>query len=336
MRAPHAPLVAISASTVALGACALVGNIEAFDLTGAPAEAGADATSVDSLDADADDGTAEPNDAAIDAGDATNPGDADDDGNPNPSDAGHDADAADAGDARGPDGGPTYAATVLADHPVAYYRLDETSASMPAHDSSGNGHDGTYSPTGVTFAAKGLLAGDADTAVVTDGIVGQITIGPVFPFANLSPFTLEAWIQPATHQLAATPKIISHHESGTSGWLMGLVVAGGGQPNSYISRRYGAFGGSDLAIDSEMPAVVEQPAHVVTTFDGMYLIVYVDGKARAQVMSNMGVLDDQAPLVLATGSAAGFYAGVLDEVAIYDFALPPARITAHYDVGAGK
>src|SRR5262245_55709309 len=43
-------------------------------------------------------------------------------------------------------GAASYPATVLADGPVAYYRLEETSGTTgtPAADSSGNGRDGTY------------------------------------------------------------------------------------------------------------------------------------------------------------------------------------------------
>ena len=41
-----------------------------------------------------------------------------------------------------PDTAPGYAAEVLADSPVAYWRLSETSGSTVA-DETGNGHDGT-------------------------------------------------------------------------------------------------------------------------------------------------------------------------------------------------
>ena len=46
----------------------------------------------------------------------------------------------------------TYASTVLADSPVAYWRLSETSGTSAA-DSSGNSHGGTYTSTGVTYGA---------------------------------------------------------------------------------------------------------------------------------------------------------------------------------------
>ena len=50
-----------------------------------------------------------------------------------------------------------YASTILADGPLAYFRLDETTGTK-LHDSSGNGHDATLSG-GVALASAGALVG---------------------------------------------------------------------------------------------------------------------------------------------------------------------------------
>src|SRR5207248_5123717 len=50
-----------------------------------------------------------------------------------------------------------YASAVLADHPAAYWRMDETSGSV-AKDSSGNGHSANL--FGVSGGASGALAAD--------------------------------------------------------------------------------------------------------------------------------------------------------------------------------
>src|SRR2546430_14521726 len=53
----------------------------------------------------------------------------------------------------------TYTATVLADHPVAYWRMDETTGSTMA-DASGNANHGRY--VGIyTLGPPGALAGGA-------------------------------------------------------------------------------------------------------------------------------------------------------------------------------
>src|SRR3989442_5707000 len=57
---------------------------------------------------------------------------------------------------------PSYRASVLADHPVAYWRLDEETGTVLV-DASGNGNDGTYAGA-VTLGQPGALASDSDTA----------------------------------------------------------------------------------------------------------------------------------------------------------------------------
>src|SRR2546430_16501003 len=57
---------------------------------------------------------------------------------------------------------PSYRASVLADHPVAYWRLDEETGTVLV-DASGNGNDGTYAGA-VTLGPPGALASDSDTA----------------------------------------------------------------------------------------------------------------------------------------------------------------------------
>lgn len=51
----------------------------------------------------------------------------------------------------------SYRAEVMADNPVGYWRLGETSG-FSAADDSGNSHPGSYSPAGVTFGVAGLIA----------------------------------------------------------------------------------------------------------------------------------------------------------------------------------
>src|SRR5262249_35831706 len=47
-------------------------------------------------------------------------------------------------DAATGDSGTSYRAVVLADQPVAYWRLGEASGALHARDETGHGHDGTY------------------------------------------------------------------------------------------------------------------------------------------------------------------------------------------------
>jgi hypothetical protein len=85
-----------------------------------------------------------------------------------------------------------YLSVVLADGPLAYWRLGEASGPV-AYDASGNAMHGTYIG-GVTLAQAGALEGDADTAVCLDGVSGCMNMGWHPELSYLSnDFTIEAW-----------------------------------------------------------------------------------------------------------------------------------------------
>lgn len=84
------------------------------------------------------------------------------------------------------------AITVLADRPVAYYRLGEPVGSTVAVDAARNGHNGSYERNPI-LGKPGLISDLADTAVdFTNGDV-SIPNAPDLTFAPAAPFTIEAW-----------------------------------------------------------------------------------------------------------------------------------------------
>jgi len=70
-----------------------------------------------------------------------------------------------------------YRATVLADTPLAYWRLGETTGTV-AHDETGNGHDGTYIG-GYTLGQTGALTGDPLKPVAA--LAGALPKAPASP-----------------------------------------------------------------------------------------------------------------------------------------------------------
>ncbi|HEX7700179.1 MAG TPA: hypothetical protein VF403_05645 [Kofleriaceae bacterium] len=77
----------------------------------------------------------------------------------------------------------SYEQAVIADHPIAYWRLDDTGTI--AHDELGM-HDGNFS-SGVTTGVAGALVDDPDRATSFDGIVGEATTTTGISFPNSSP-----------------------------------------------------------------------------------------------------------------------------------------------------
>lgn len=76
---------------------------------------------------------------------------------------------------------------------------------------------------------------------------------------------------------------------------------------------------------------IGQTYHVVGTFDGSVLRLYVNGVlvASAPCVGNTG--DTSAPQIAANSSTNDYD---IDEVAWYSTALPPARVLAHYQAGS--
>ena len=92
-------------------------------------------------------------------------------------------------------GGGSYSAAVLADGPLAYYRLGDSSGTTMT-DSSGNGRNGTYAGS-PTLGAPGLVIGDTDTAVTFNGTSQQAQV-PYGSWMNTTSLTLEAIIKPTS------------------------------------------------------------------------------------------------------------------------------------------
>ena len=84
-----------------------------------------------------------------------------------------------------------YSNQVLADEPLAYWRLGEPSGTSAA-DASGNGNTGTYGGS-PTLGATGALAGDTDTATSFDGVNDNVSV-PNNAALNLNgSFSIEFW-----------------------------------------------------------------------------------------------------------------------------------------------
>ncbi|MGH2912007.1 MAG: hypothetical protein ACRDJ3_05980 [Solirubrobacteraceae bacterium] len=88
--------------------------------------------------------------------------------------------------------GDAYAKAVLADAPIAYYRLDESSGSTLC-DSSISATNGTYKASSVSLGSSGVLLNSPDTAVQGSGGGGIGDSGP--GVSGNHSFTLEGWLR---------------------------------------------------------------------------------------------------------------------------------------------
>lgn len=248
----------------------------------------------------------------------------------------------------------TYSATVLADTPKAYYRLDEV-AGTTAADSSGNGFNGTYTGT-YTLGVTGLITGDADKALGLNG-AGYVDLGtPNFTFNG---GTLEAWIKPTAYQTGAAQFASNSFIIGTSNdlatevWLSALgdglfgnepfFVHSFRETNGLVTygvheipRDKGFVG--QVAVHKRGVAGLNNRYHFVAVYDavGGTAYNYINGYLMTSIPVVNGTIHGNYKWFIGAspqGTLSRWFSGTIDEVAVYDHALTPTRILAHWNAG---
>jgi Concanavalin A-like lectin/glucanases superfamily len=221
-----------------------------------------------------------------------------------------------------------YAVSVSRDKPVAYYRLDEDAGATVAKDTTGH-YNGTYTGN-VTLGAPGIFAND--TAASFDGTNAYVRVGPDPSFTGVTPFSVELWIYPTA--LDAIYRGVLSNETtvvtNRGGYLVfvhqtgdvGFERWGGGQSNPTIAHT--------LATGAWF--------HVVGTFNGTKSALYLNGVEVDNTTSQIVQIPAAYTFVIGAllSGTADFFQGRIDEVAIYDHALDPRCVLAHYHLGTGQ
>jgi len=255
-----------------------------------------------------------------DNGDAA-AGDASDDATLSDDTAAPDDAAGDTGDAA--EAGPrSYADTVLEDAPIAYWRFESADAGAVG-DVTGHGHVIALSDAGASLGASAALTAQGK-GLVLDGVSGYAHVpiaDTAFEFPGTKTFTLEAWVDPAS--LTDSARVFSN-DSVADGYALYADEAG-----VVLTRKNATFDSGARTT----PLAVGKFAHVVATYDGARARLYVNGAVQDEKDSGTSVLTALSALTI--GARADglqyFFQGTLDEAAIYDKALTPARIKAHFD-----
>lgn len=229
-----------------------------------------------------------------------------------------------------------YAAAVLADGPIAYWRLNESSGTSAA-DATGNGHTGTYENT-PTLGVTGVMTdGSRDSAVNVGGtqhVLGSDWSDLEFP--NLAPYTLEMWIRPDAVPGNGSFALLLAKQGAfgalNDGWDFLLEGTASG---AFIEMNRGADEGKGV-VKSDVGAIVADVTYyIAATFDGSELRLYINGVVVDDDTTSANMTTNSA--VLSIGRDAGSnnwnFDGDIDEVAIYDRALTPTEVTEHYEIG---
>jgi parallel beta-helix repeat protein/predicted outer membrane repeat protein len=214
---------------------------------------------------------------------------------------------------------------------ISYWKFDEAGG-RTAYDSVGRNH-------GTVHRAR-WTSGQVGGALDFDSIFDLVEV-PDFPDLNPQFFTAEAWIK--------TPETSFYGTFGTilvkgrifnenyglfvydSGWVRWQFTSGGvwGDTSKYVF------------LDSSKVVNDDQFHHIVATYDGERLQIYIDGSLDAS--RDETKIPDKNNLSLrigmrnnpldSPGRSVCSFEGIIDEVAIYNRALSADEIQQHYQNG---
>lgn len=188
-----------------------------------------------------------------------------------------------------------------------------------AFDASAAGRHGTYIG-GSVLGEPGAFA-SAGTSVHFDGFDGRVTVPDEEALRLNGDFSIEFWVR-VDEFVNAFPGVFSKGgAAGDNSYI--LYYSGAGNP---IYKRANVSLGAQRA-----PFPTDRFRHIVLTYDVALerLTWYADGAYDADMTITYPPNVQQTHLSI--GRADDYGKQWMDEVAIYDTALSPARIAAHHD-----
>lgn len=233
----------------------------------------------------------------------------------------------------------SYADVVMFDKPSGYWRMDDPTADAAAAATVGNNL--VLEGTGA-LSTPAAIVGDPGTYLrltAASRLVTPVAAGESGDVTTLAEFTIEAWIKIAVYPVADRDLIVGPQANSLSTYTLKLLTAG----TIRIEARNSA--GTNHTATSPSPLPLADPAtgtsnlfhHVVATTSGGSLRLYIDGgevASTAWAGSFHGTLND--PASFQVNSTASAEVVDFDEIAVYRYGLPAARITAHYEAGTAR
>jgi len=194
---------------------------------------------------------------------------------------------------------------------VGLWKLDEAGGPV-ANDATGNAA-GAY-VNDPTLGVGGLVGDRADSAVSFDGIDDHIAIAPTEPLDLQDGLTLEAWVKADTFRGSMIQRNNSYElrPQGNGNVLFRVWIDGTMQSLT-------------AGVETVSPGDVH---HLVATYDGVSMKIYVDGslvasRAQAGPISH----DDSSLLYIGRNIRMDtYFRGIIDEVSVYSEALSAGTI----------
>ncbi len=225
-----------------------------------------------------------------------------------------------------------YGAAVFGAGPDSWWRLSENGGPV-ARDASPNSvdqaYDGVYAG-GVTFGSAGAVTGGG-TAVTLDGVDGVVAASQ--PVNNPRTYSTELWFRTTTSR---------------GGKLIGFGTAQTGSSGGYDRHVYMLDSGQLLfgTYTGVLNTITTTGAfndgawhHMVATQGGDGMALYVDG-ALTGTNAQTGAQEYTGYWRVGGdntwgGASSNYFAGTIDEAAVYGKALSASDVAGHYAAGTG-
>ncbi|MFD1715609.1 DNRLRE domain-containing protein [Amnibacterium flavum] len=232
-----------------------------------------------------------------------------------------------------------YAAAVLADSPQTFWRYDTTNTIVD--DSAGPSTTGRVGQLmdGATTTSTGAIAGSGSATF--DGSNDYMWDDKYETRPDV--FTVESWINTTT---TSGGKIIGFGNGRPRTDNSQQVGSGNYDNHVYMDNSgrltFGVYKGGTQTIRTSKSYNDGQWHHVAATMDGTGMKFYVDGVLVGRNGTTSG--DSYKGVWRVGGDSIGgwpnqpsssFFAGSIDETAIYDKALNAQQVAAHYTAGGG-
>lgn len=206
---------------------------------------------------------------------------------------------------------------------VSYWKLNEA-AGTAAADSQGT-NTGTYTNT-PTLGQAGALTGDTSTSVQFNGTNEYINVPDAASLDITAQITIEAWFRSNT--------LINNSTILSKGSTTGYWLQRNGNTNP---AQFGTNGTTNPTLNGTVSINNGAWHHIAVVYNGANKYIYIDGVQDVTVAATGNIsTNNQALRIADNAQATGrFWAGWLDEVAIYNVGLTPAQVLDHFNAGRG-
>ena len=226
-----------------------------------------------------------------------------------------------------------YAQRVLADHPISYWRLDETSGSVAYDCYAGN--NGIYNKVLLGQPGNNLLdthkAARFGSLASANSLVTNMAID--FATSGSATFSVETWVNGGAQ--SADNGLVTKG-TGAGGEQFNLDCGGSGHAFRFFVRDIA--GNAHLATSTVVPN--SKWHHLLGVCDQVHsnVVLYVDGTnaAQASIVPGSGILSSSNSMSIGSrqsGANTAYdlqFVGSMEEVAIYNYALSAAQAQAHF------